>query len=316
MSEQPELSEFPNLKGVVPDISLDDLDELLGKLTAEELDELNGDFDPDNSLLPPSDRMKNQTDKSATGPFSRQKLLKWLEEKAKNEKDWELIKPYVGEKRAVLGFHSMLTQQQYYASLETEEISGQFGGFKGVAKAQELKLMPNEPENKTDVVESLQKLKDNDSSLKHLNLNNIKNISLERLCEFCEALKTNTQLETLEMASTAATDKVAKTLAKALEDNKTLKNLNIESNFISGEAILEIMKAINKNMTVIEFRITNQKPEVLGNKVEMQLTKLVEENPTILRFGIACEFPDARVRIHEKIQENNDELRKKRVGKS
>lgn len=36
------------------------------------------------------------------------------------------------------------------------------------------------------------------------------NISLERLCEFCEALKTNTQLETLEMASTAATDKVAK----------------------------------------------------------------------------------------------------------
>lgn len=357
MSGQPELSEFPNLKGVVPDISLDDLDDLLGKLTAEELEELNGDFDPDNSLLPPSERMKNQTDKTATGPFSRQKLLKWLEEKAKNEKDWEQIKPYVGEKRgkafkpkqepkkkmtedeakedtewddllkeaseeelvdlaAVLGFHSMLTQQQYYASLETEEISGQFGGFKGVAKAQELKLMPNEPENKTDVVEALQKLKDNDSSLKHLNLNNIKNISIERLCEVCDALKTNTQLETLEIASTAATDKVAKTLAKALVDNKTLKNLNIESNFISGEAILEIMKAINKNQTVIEFRITNQKPEVLGNKVEMQLTKLIEENPTMLRFGIACEFPDARVRIHEKIQVNNDELRKKRVEKS
>lgn len=47
--------------------------------------------------------MKNQTDKSATGPFSRQKLLKWLEEKAKNEKDWELIKPYVGEKRGKKG---------------------------------------------------------------------------------------------------------------------------------------------------------------------------------------------------------------------
>jgi len=25
----------------------------------------------------------------------------------------------------------MLTQTQYYASLETEEISGKFGGFKG-----------------------------------------------------------------------------------------------------------------------------------------------------------------------------------------
>lgn len=351
------LAEFPNLKSQVPDIDLDNLDELLGQLTAAELDELNGDFDPDNSLLPPSERMKNQTDKTPTGPFSRQKLLRWLEEKAKNEKDWEQYKPFIREKRgkefkpkeepkremteeqqkeetewddllkeaseeelvdlaAVLGFHSMLTQTQYYASLETEEISGKYGGFKGVAKAQELKLIPNEPENKTDVVESLQKLKSNDSSLKHLNLNNIKNISVERLCEVCEALKTNTQLETLEMASTAATDKVTKTLAKALEENKTLKTLNIESNFISGEAILEVMKAINKNQTIIEFRITNQKPEVLGNKVEMQLTKLIEQNSTILRFGIACEFPDARIRIHEKLQENNDELRKKRVGKS
>lgn len=43
--------------------------------------------------------MKNQTDKTATGPFNRQKLLKWLEEKAKNEKDWEQYKPYIKEKR-------------------------------------------------------------------------------------------------------------------------------------------------------------------------------------------------------------------------
>ena len=45
------LAEFPNLKSHVPDIDLDNLDELLGKLTAEELDELNGDFDPDVSDL-------------------------------------------------------------------------------------------------------------------------------------------------------------------------------------------------------------------------------------------------------------------------
>ena len=41
----------------------------------------------------------------------------------------------------------------------------------------------------------------------------------------------------------------------------------------------------------------------------MQLTKLIEQNATMLRFGIACEFPDARIRIHEKLQENNDECR-------
>jgi tropomodulin len=51
-----------------------------------------------NSMLPPSERVKNQTDKSATGPYNRKKLLQWLEEKAKSEKDWELYKPYIKTK--------------------------------------------------------------------------------------------------------------------------------------------------------------------------------------------------------------------------
>ncbi|XP_061167763.1 tropomodulin-1-like isoform X2 [Saccostrea echinata] len=345
--------EVPSLKPVhdVPEIDLDDIDKLLESLSPEELEELNGNFDPDNSLLPPSQRMKNQTSKAPTGPFQRQKLLQFLEKKAKEEKDWEQNKPFVKEIRgkiwkpkeepktkeeesidtewddiltqaseeelvdlaAVLGFHGMLNQTQYYAGLENTKIDG--GGFQGVAKAQELIKVPDEPPNTTDVEESLQKLKDNDPKLKHLNLNNIKNISVERLIEICDALKTNTVLENLEMASVNMTDKVAKKLAEALSENKTLKVLNVESNFISGESIVELMKAINKNQTLQELRVANQKPEVLGNKVEMALVKLVGENSNLLRFGIALEFPDARVRIHEKLQENNDNLRKKRVGK-
>jgi tropomodulin len=39
--------------------------------------------------------MKSQTDKSPSGPFSRKKLLDFLEKKAKDEKDWENIKQYV-----------------------------------------------------------------------------------------------------------------------------------------------------------------------------------------------------------------------------
>lgn len=42
----------PQLKPVhdVPDIDLDDIDKLLESLSPEELEELNGDFDPDVSL--------------------------------------------------------------------------------------------------------------------------------------------------------------------------------------------------------------------------------------------------------------------------
>uniref|UniRef100_A0A1I7YYL8 Tropomodulin n=1 Tax=Steinernema glaseri TaxID=37863 RepID=A0A1I7YYL8_9BILA len=77
-----------------------DLENLLSKLTVEELEDLNNDFDPDNSLLPPSQRCRNQTDKEPTGPFQREKLLKFLEETAKNEADWEEAVPFSpGQKR-------------------------------------------------------------------------------------------------------------------------------------------------------------------------------------------------------------------------
>uniref|UniRef100_A0A915B3W9 Tropomodulin n=1 Tax=Parascaris univalens TaxID=6257 RepID=A0A915B3W9_PARUN len=71
-----------------------DLEGLLSKLSPEELEDLNNDFDPDNSLLPPSQRCRNQTTKKPTGPFQREKLLLYLEETAKKEQDWEEPVPF------------------------------------------------------------------------------------------------------------------------------------------------------------------------------------------------------------------------------
>ncbi|KAH9504471.1 Tropomodulin-1 [Bulinus truncatus] len=338
----------------VPDISLDNLDDLLNALTAEEIEELNGDFDPDNSLLPPSQRSRDQTSKVPTGPFNRQKLLHFLEEKAKQEKDWENTVPFTKEPKgkkfiakepekttvnddddavetewdeiltaaseeelvdlaAVLGFHSMLTQTQYYASLEDRELHE--GGFSGVAQAQKLKILPDEAPNMTDVEESIKLLKENNKELKTLNLNNIKNISIERLIEVCNALKDNTVCVRFDMASVGATDRVSKALAEALSVNTTLKSVNVESNFISGEGIVDLLKAANSTQSLIELRVANQKPEVLGNKAEMEIAKLVQENSKLLRLGIHFEFPVARIKVHEKLKENLDALRKKRVGK-
>lgn len=105
-----------------------DVDTLLARLTAEELEELNNEVDPDvsltsyttsacyvcknavrtlfqNSLLPPSQRCRDQTTKEPTGPYKREKLLKYLEEKAKTEKDWDEKVPYQpGTKRGMLIF--------------------------------------------------------------------------------------------------------------------------------------------------------------------------------------------------------------------
>lgn len=49
-----------------------------------------------------------------------------------------------------------------------------------------------------------------------------------------------------------------------------------------------------------------QKPEVLGNKVEMEIAKLVKENSKLLRLGIHFEFPVARIKVNDKLKENLD----------
>ncbi|VDN17954.1 unnamed protein product [Gongylonema pulchrum] len=68
------------------DIDDTDLENLLSKLSAEELEDLNSDLDPD--------RCRNQTNKKPTGPYQRDKLLLYLEESAKQEEDWEELVPF------------------------------------------------------------------------------------------------------------------------------------------------------------------------------------------------------------------------------
>lgn len=49
-----------------------------------------------------------------------------------------------------------------------------------------------------------------------------------------------------------------------------------------------------------------QRSSVLGNKIEMEITELVEKNTTLLRLGLHLEFNDARHRIAAHLQRNID----------
>lgn len=54
---------------------------------------------PQNALLPAGLRQKDQTSKTATGPFNREGLLKYLEKEAMEYKDRDDIVPFTGEKK-------------------------------------------------------------------------------------------------------------------------------------------------------------------------------------------------------------------------
>ena len=74
---------------------------------------------------------------------------------------------------AILGFHSMMNQEQYHASLLNK---GQpVGvGWDGITKASIPKFFPQDPPNETDPDESIKKVQDNDEHFTDLNWNNIK----------------------------------------------------------------------------------------------------------------------------------------------
>ncbi|KAF6133400.1 tropomodulin 2 [Phyllostomus discolor] len=271
---QKELEKYKNI----------DEDELLGKLSEEELKHLENvldDLDPESALLPAGFRQKDQTQKAATGPFDREHLLMYLEKEALEQKDREDFVPFTGEK-------------------------------KDVVKGEKVKPIFEEPPNPTNVEVSLQQMKANDPSLQEVNLNNIKNIPIPTLKEFAKALETNTHVKKFSLAATRSNDPVAIAFADMLKVNKTLKSLNIESNFITGSGILALVDALRENDTLTEIKIDNQRQQ-LGTAVEMEIAQMLEENSRILKFGYQFTKQGPRTRVAAAITKNNDLVRKRRV---
>ncbi|XP_015115306.1 tropomodulin [Diachasma alloeum] len=214
---------------------------------------------------------------------------------------------------AILGFHSMMNQDQYHASLlNTGQPVGL--GWDGITKASQPKVFPMDPPNDTDVDASIKQVREDDRELVDLNLNNIKNISEEKFIQLFEALEGNTHLEALSLTNVGLTDRTAMRLAEAMEKNSTLRVLNVETNFISPTVMVRLIRALLNTKSIEEFRCSNQRSQVLGNKIEMEITHLVEQNPTLLRLGLHLEFNDARHRVAAHLQRNIDRIRQSRLG--
>ncbi|NXX61522.1 TMOD1 protein, partial [Scopus umbretta] len=305
-----------------------------------ELEEL----DPDNALLPAGLRQRDQTQKPPTGPFKREELMAHLEKQAKDVKDREDLVPFTGEKRgmvilcttldptpgsmacmhlflalepaitqvmfsfsvpvAILGMHTLMSNQQYYEALGSSTIVNK-EGLNSVIKPTQYKPVPDEEPNSTDVEETLKRIQSNDPDLEEVNLNNIMNIPIPTLKAFAEALKNNTYVKKFSIVGTRSNDPVAFALAEMLKVNSTLKSLNVESNFISGSGILAVVEALQGNTSLIELRIDNQS-QPLGNKVEMEIANMLEKNTSLLKFGYHFTQQGPRLRASNAMMSNND----------
>lgn len=327
-----------------------DEDEILNKLSAEELKQLETaleEMDPEHALLPAGLRQKDQTNKQATGSFDRDRLLKYLEKEAMEHKDREDVVPFTGEKKgkafvpkqkpmdmrhedvttldpeleealcsatdtelcdlaAILGVHTLVTSTQTYDG------SGGKEGYNNVIKGEKMNPVFDEPPNPTNVEETLQRIKKNDSTLTEVNLNNIKNVPIPTLKDFAKAMETNTHVKKFSLAATRSNDPIALAFGEMLRENKTLQSLNLESNFITGVGVKALVDALRDNDTLIEIKIDNQRQQ-LGTTVEMEIAKMLEENKSIIKFGYHFNQQGPRSRAAAAITKNNDLVRRRRV---
>ncbi|XP_014816311.1 PREDICTED: tropomodulin-4 [Calidris pugnax] len=179
----------------------------------------------------------------------------------------------------------------------------------GVVKPDKYKPVPDEPPNPTNVEETLRQIQANDGALEEVNLNNIKDIPISTLKAICEAMKTNTHVKKLSLVATRSNDPVANAVAEMLMENKTLQSLNIESNFITSAGMMSIIKAMYNNTTLSELKVDNQ-CQRLGDTVEMEMATMLEQCPSVVRFGYHFTQQGPRARAAIAIT-NNNELRRK-----
>uniref|UniRef100_A0AAR2J9X3 Tropomodulin 2 n=1 Tax=Pygocentrus nattereri TaxID=42514 RepID=A0AAR2J9X3_PYGNA len=320
-----------------------DEDEILNQLSEEELKQLESaleDMDPENALLPAGLRQKDQTSKTPTGPFNRDGLLQYLEKEAMEYKDREDFVPFTGEKKgkvwvpkqqpietrkeevttldpeleealssatdtelcdlaAILGVHTLVTSTQSYDGTTNTD------GYNNVIKGEKVKPVFDEPPNPTNVEETLQRIKANDPSLTEVNLNNIKNIPIPTLKDFAKALEKNAHVKKFSLAATRSNDPIAVAFGDMLRENKTLRSLNLESNFITSAGVQALVEALRDNDTLSEIKIDNQRQQ-LGTTVEMEIAKMLEANTSIVKFGYHFTQQGPRARAAAAITKNND----------
>uniref|UniRef100_UPI003AB076D9 tropomodulin-4 n=1 Tax=Centroberyx gerrardi TaxID=166262 RepID=UPI003AB076D9 len=208
--------------------------------------------------------------------------------------------------------YTLMSNKQYYDALGTTGTIANTEGINSVVKPDPFKIFPDEPPNTTNVEETLERIHGNDSSLTEVNLNNIKDIPIPTLKEIFEAMKGNSHVEFLSIAATRSNDPVAYACAEMLQENTSLQSLNIESNFITAEGMMAIIKAMANNATLVEFKIDNQRQK-LGDSVEMEIASMLENNSSILKFGYHFTQQGPRARAAMAITRNNDMLRQQRL---
>lgn len=174
-----------------------------------------------------------------------------------------------------------------------------------------IKMTSRPSGNETNLESTLDKIRNNNPSITEVNLNNIENIPKEMLLDYVNALKKNKHVKTFSIANTGVDENIAFNLANMLRENRSITTLNIESNFITGKGIVAMIRCLQFNESLTELRFHNQR-HMLGHHAEMEISRLLKANNTLLKMGYHFELPGPRMVVTNILTRNLDRQRQLR----
>ncbi|CAB4009229.1 tropomodulin-1 isoform X1 [Paramuricea clavata] len=251
---------------------------------------------------------------------SKKKREKPVEEEVKLPDELEVMMKDIGDEdineiAAVLGLHSLLTQQESFAveSQKLGEAIKKFGLRKpGIVQGKRPKSMPDmlQTPDTIQISEILKRLKRSDPTLTEIAMNNYKDVE-SVLIDIARLLKKNTYVTKLSVANTQMKPAVCLHLIETMKVNRTLESINMESNYLTGDVIAKLMRVLEDNKTVKELRLANQAC-TSGSKSEQAIAKSLEANHALKRFGYFFETRGPMMSAAKSLLRNNDEARQKR----
>ncbi|RIB28414.1 hypothetical protein C2G38_2316311 [Gigaspora rosea] len=130
------------------------------------------------------------------------------------------------------------------------------------------------------VIKLSQGLKSNKIKLRYLNLSR-NEINGDAMEELVEALEENTSLKNLDLSNITGAGQIGRELAKSLEKNRTLKTLNLSNCNIRNGVVNALKKALQTNDTLTDLDLSY-------NALPMNnLMKTLETNKSLTKLNIS-----------------------------
>jgi len=322
-----------------------EMEELMAALSPEELTSLVDEMgaDPDDKHMPASVRNSYRCAKAPTGELNRDSLINHINQEGVNSPDAEeKVKFELGIKRGKVYIpsyneaelaaieRSKAVNDSIKLDADDEEAIGtatvndlmalaeilntNSQDFVTEAYSDPLKYYPPEAPNTTDVEDVKKKIIANDKNTKDVILNNIQDIDEKVFIEIFEALRNNDTLVRFEAAHCDVSDYAVTILNTALEQNRTLKSLNLDTNMIGPDTLAGLFEAISgRDNTILEVHLNDQTQANMGYRVESLIADSICKNTSLIKVGLKFQFTECFGRIHNHLISNIDRARKERL---